>query len=174
MQLKPLDVHIFESAAEWLGQKENYQWLDFGCGLQRLPLASLNIMTQRDIHLLRIFTPDAHDTPIGLVALSNIARNFRTATLWYVLGDKSYAGQGYTSRAVSQILGIGFQELGLQSVSAWAVELNQPSIRVLLRNGFRPVGRQRQCHGIGNSLFDRLLFDLLAHEYEEMLHVSSV
>ena len=174
MQLQPLDIHILELVAEWLGQKENYQWLDFGCGLQRLPPASLKIMMQRDIHLLRLFTPDAHDTPIGLVALSNIARDFHTATLWYVLGDKNYAGQGYTRRAVSQILGVGFQDLGLQSVSAWAVELNQPSIRVLLRNGFRLVGRQRQCHRIDNNLFDRLLFDLLAYEYEETLHASSV
>jgi RimJ/RimL family protein N-acetyltransferase len=142
--------------------------LDFGNGHQSLTPASLKIMTQRDIHLIRAFTSDGNDASIGLVAFSNVDHHFKTATLWYVLGNKQNGGQGYTTRAVSKILSLGFTELGLQTINAWAVELNLPSIRVLERNHFRLIGRQRQCHYIDGRACDRLLFDLLACEHEEI------
>ena len=168
MQFNPIDHYAIEVIAEWMASKENYQWLDFGEGNQILTPVSLKIMTQRDIHLFRVFTSDLDQAPIGLVALSHIARNFRTATLWYVLGDKRYAGQGYTTRAVSRMLTLGFKELGLHAINAWAVESNEPSIRVLTRNRFQMIGRQRRSHYIDGRPFDRLLFDLCATEHEEL------
>lgn len=166
MQLRPIDTVALGFVAEWMAREENYQWLDFGNGNQVVTPVSLKLMTQRDIHLFKVFTSDLDGAPIGLVALSNISHNFHTATLWYVLGDKSYGGQGYTTRAVSQILTFGFSELGLQAVNAWAVEYNDPSIRVLTRNRFQMIGRQRRCHYIGGRAFDRLLFDLLSCEHK--------
>ena len=166
MKLRPIEPSEIEIVAGWMAQKENYQWLDFGNGVQVLSAASLKIMLQRDIHLLRVFTPDSEDLPIGLVALSNIDRNFKTATLWCLLGNKSYARQGYSSRAISEILTLGFRDLGLQTVNAWAVDQNIPSIKMIERNNFRLVGRQRQCHCIDGQPCDRLLFDILASEHK--------
>lgn len=166
MRLDPLSDSNLEAAAAWMAAKENYQWLDFGAGLQILTPVALKVMSQRDLHLIRVFTPDGGVKPIGLVALSNIAESFRTATLWYVLGEKSDGGRGLTSRAVSQVLALGFRERGLATVNAWVVESNERSRRVLARNGFRLIGRQRQCHSIDGRLHDRLLFDLLSTEYE--------
>ena len=80
-----------------MAQPAIYQWHDFGNGQQILTSASLKIMRQRDVHLLRVFSADGDDVPIGLVALSNIAPCFKTATVWYVLGNKAYARQGYTT-----------------------------------------------------------------------------
>jgi RimJ/RimL family protein N-acetyltransferase len=157
--------------AGWMAERENYKWLGFGNGHQSLTTATLKVMTQRDIHVLRIFTSDADDVPIGAVALSNVDPMFKTATLWFVLGDKEYSGRGYTTRAVSNILMFGFTQLGLQAVNAWTVETNIASRHVLERNNFQYVGRQRQCHYIDDQPFDRLLFDLLAHEHNEGKHV---
>lgn len=168
MILKPIDNPSVELVATWMAEKENYQWLDFGNGSQPLSPLALKFMTQKDSHLLRIFTADKDETPIGLVALSNVNHNFRTAMLWYVLGNKDYAGQGCTTRAVSQILALGFLKLGLEAVNAWALEQNTASIRVLERNRFRLIGRQRRCHYIDNRPCDRLLFDMLASEYTEI------
>jgi RimJ/RimL family protein N-acetyltransferase len=168
VQLQPLDAYSLDLVAKWMAREENYQWLDFGLGNQILTVTSLKVMMQRDIHLLKLFTADSDDTPIGLVALSNIAHSFKTATLWYALGDKTYAGQGYTTHAVSQILTLGFKELGLAAVGAWTVEHNKASIRVLMRNHFRIIGRQRRCHYIDGRPFDRILFDLLAAEHKEV------
>jgi len=108
MELLPLDKPEFiRLAAQWLGREENYKWLDFGDGAQALSVVSLRIMSQRDLHVLRVFTPDDSDLPIGIVALSDIRRHSKTAgSLWMVLARKRYAG--YAARAVSKLLTFGF------------------------------------------------------------------
>jgi RimJ/RimL family protein N-acetyltransferase len=165
MNLHPTTPKTEELIGSWLSTKENYQWLDFGGMSQALSAVSIRLMNQSNKHYLRVFTPDEADLPIGLAALSDIHRDFRTARLWYVLGDKQHAGKGYATRAVSALLKLGFGELGLKSISAWAVEANKPSVAVLRKNRFREIGNQRQCHYIDGRCHDRLLFDLLASEF---------
>lgn len=134
--------------------------------MQLLHPAALKAMCLTVSHVIRVFTSEADEMPIGIVALSNLSTNFKTAMLWYVLGNKEYGGKGYTTRAAYQILRFGFTALGLQAVNAWVVETNIPSIRVLERNNFQLIGRQRRCHYIEEQGFDRLLFDLLGVEHE--------
>jgi len=168
MKLTPIDSpERIRLVAGWLAEKENSQWLDFGDGRQLLSPESLKIATQRGTHVLRIFTSDVDDLPIGVVGLNNVNPHLRTANLWVVLGDKSYAGQGYASRAASKMLTLGFLELGLHAINPWVVEHN-PSIRIARRVNFRPIGRQRECHYIDGRPYDRLWFDLLASEHKEI------
>jgi RimJ/RimL family protein N-acetyltransferase len=168
MQLKPPNSREdLELIASWLGQKENNQWLDLGDGRQLVSPEWLKMAMQRGSYLIRLFTSDEHDRPVGIVALSNINTKFKSATLWVVLGDKTCARRGYATRAVSKILTLGFTELGLTSINTWVVEHNH-SVGVCLANGFRPIGRQRQCHYIDGRAYDRLWFDILASEHEEI------
>jgi RimJ/RimL family protein N-acetyltransferase len=166
MKLLPLDhPELVAQVAGWLGQKENNQWLDFGDGRQRLSPEWLKVGIQRGTHVVRAFTDEA-GIPIGAVGLSNLNPHFKTGTMWVVLGEKSRAGRGHATRAVSAMLTLGFRELGLAAISTWIVEHN-PSVRVAERVGFRPFGRQRQCHYIDGKAYDRLWFDLLASEHLE-------
>jgi RimJ/RimL family protein N-acetyltransferase len=162
MRLRPLDEELVDVAAAWTQAPENAKWLRFGPGISSLTAPALRVMSQRDIHRLRVFGPEA--APAGLVALSDIDRDFRTATLWYLLGDKRLRGTGQTSRAVAALMEEAFYELSLDAVTAWVVDGNVASIRVLERNGFRPAGRQRRCHRIDGVAKDRLLFDRLASD----------
>ena len=84
MKLLPLDnPELIELVASWLGREENYKWLDFGNGILAPTAVSLKVMTQRDLHVLRVFTPDDSDLPVGVVGLSNVDRRFKTAgSLW--------------------------------------------------------------------------------------------
>ena len=171
MQLKPLDSpEDFQLVAGWLAAKENYQWLDFGDGRQLVSPEWLKIGTKRGTYVLRLFTSDGDDALIGVVGLSNINPHFKTANIWVVLGDKSHAGRGYASRATSKMLTLGFSELGLHAIHTWIVEHN-PSVHVAARVKCRPIGRQRQCHVIDGQAYDRLWFDLLASEHEEIQDV---
>lgn len=168
MKLLPLQSReAFELAAGWLQPKENMQWLDFGIGHQPVTPALLMIMARREAHLLRLYTSDRDDTPIGLVALSSVDPVFKTATFWGTSGDKSFRNRGYSTLASSKLMTLAFGELGLRSVNTWAVEGN-PSIRVIKRLGFRYVGRLRKCHCIEGRPCDRLVFDLLAREHREL------
>jgi RimJ/RimL family protein N-acetyltransferase len=168
MQLKPADSpDLLRVVAGWLSDKENYQWLDFGDGRQMVSPEWLKIAMQRGTHVLRVFTDDETDAPIGVAGFSNLNPHFKTGTYWIVLGDKARAGRGYASRATSRMLTFGFTELGLHAIQTWIVEHN-PSVRVAERVRFRPIGRQRQCHLIDGRAYDRLWFDLLPSEHEEL------
>jgi RimJ/RimL family protein N-acetyltransferase len=165
VKLLPPDAAALGRVAGWLADVATARWLDFGDGTQTLTLPALALMAKRPAHLLRMFTPDGADEPVGLVAFSDIARTVGTARLWYVLGAREHAGRGLTTRAVSRLLGVGFAELGLVAVNAWVVDGNGASVRVLERNGFRLIGRQRRCHAMDGRRWDRLLYDLIAEEH---------
>lgn len=168
MKLLPLDSPaLLQLAASWLALEENYRWLDFGGGRQIVTPALLKIMTQRDSHVIRLYTGAHDDDPVGIVGLNDVSRHSRTGTLWGVTGDKSFRSRGYATFGGSRFLTFAFGELGLASVNTWAVEHN-PSVRLIERLGFRFVGRQRQCHRMDGGVYDRLLFDLLAAEHREL------
>ena len=168
MRLRPLDSpELIHLVAKWLAEKANYQWLDFGDGRQSLTPEWLKIMTQRQSDVLRAFTADGSDVPIGVVGLSNIDHHFKTARFWVVVGDKSFAARGYATPALSKMLTLAFQDLGLHTVNTWVVEGN-PSVRIVKRLNCRFIGPQRQCHYIDGRPYDRLWFDLLASEHKEI------
>jgi len=168
MKLVPLDrPEILALVAGWLARKENHQWLDFGNGRQPITPALLKIMAQRETHFMRAYTSDRDDTPIGIVGLNSVDRNFKTATFWGVSGEKSFRNRGYSTIASSKLMTLAFGDLGLHAINTWAVEHNA-SLRTIERLGFRLVGRQRQCHYIEGRPNDRLLFDLLASEHREL------
>src|SRR5256885_10796813 len=103
MTLRPLSSFAdFELAAAWLQRKENYQWLDFGSSRQGVTPALLKIMVQRQTNFIRLYTSDPDDTPIGIVALTNVDRNMRTGTFWIVAGDKSFRSRGWGRIAASR------------------------------------------------------------------------
>ena len=167
MRLLPLDSpELIRQVASWLSLKENYQWLDFGNGKQILSPEWLKIAIQRDTEVLRVFTSEDDETPVGVVGLTSVDRAFRTARVWVVAGDKSFGARGHATRAASKILTYGFSELKLQAINTWIVETN-PSLRIAARLNFKPIGRQRQCHSIDGRPLDRLWFDLLADEHRE-------
>jgi RimJ/RimL family protein N-acetyltransferase len=173
MQLKPLDTpERLVTAVGWLSQKNNYQWLDFGDGRQLVSPEWLKIAIQRGNLALRIFTSDGDDLPIGVVGLANVNRHFKTANFLIVLGDRTFAKQGYATRAGLAMLTIGFRDLGLRSIHTWIVDGNH-SVHLARNLNFKPIGRQRQCHYIDGRPYDRLWFDVLASEHQELEDVRS-
>src|SRR3989475_12822730 len=80
MKLLPLDTpERIELVAGWLGKPENYKWLDFGNGVQRVTPITLKIMSQRNLHVFRIYTAGDEDAPAGVVGLTNVGPNLQTA-----------------------------------------------------------------------------------------------
>ncbi len=169
MQLMPISTpELATLVADWLAEKRISRWLDFGNGVQSPSASSLRIMAQKDSHVLRVFTGDEGTAPIGVVGLSNVDRRFRTGMIWIALGERRFSAKGHAIRAAAEMLEIGFAEIGLQAVNAWAVERNHASVRIIERLGFRPIGRQRRCHTIDGQVCDRLWYDMLASEFEGM------
>ncbi len=166
MKLVPVqDRDLVERVAGWLADPENSKWLDFAGG-QRVTPFLVKVMSQRDTHFLRVCVNE-DDVPIGIVGLNNIDRNAGSATFWGVTGEKAFRRHGYATFAWSKFLSIAFHELGLHVINTWVVETN-PSRRIVERLGFRYIGRQRECHRMGDRLYGRELYDLLASEHREL------
>jgi RimJ/RimL family protein N-acetyltransferase len=153
-----------DQAAGWLARPEAWRWLDFGQGHRSIDAKTLKLMAQREIHELRVFAEDPGGEPLGLAALSDVDRSFGTARLWYVLGQQRFSGRGLMTGVVARLLEIAFSELELSAVNAWVVDENRASIRVLEKNHFRLIGRQRRCHVIDGISHDRLLYDRLPED----------
>jgi ribosomal-protein-alanine N-acetyltransferase len=72
---------------------------------------------------------------VGVMSLMGVDSDGH-AELGYWIG-KPYWGQGLATAAGRLILGFGFQELGLQRVTAGCLQWNPASVRVLEKLGFR-------------------------------------
>lgn len=150
----------------WLSDPQNNQWLELDMANIGSP-SQLKTLLNSDAHYVRLFKATPEGDALGLVGLSNINRTLGTAMPWCVLNSDSHAGKFYMIRALSKLLQIAFDEMGLRSLHAWTVENNAPSVRLLRYAGFRYIGRQRRCHMINGRVLDRLWFDLLDFEYRE-------
>src|SRR5260370_27710351 len=95
-----------------------------------------------------------------VVGLTNVDRNFKTASVWCVLGNKGYGGLG--TRAVSEMLTVGFTELGLEAINAWTVETNVGGRHVVERLHFTYIGRQPPCHHVDRPPLDPPPFPILS------------
>src|SRR5579885_2813849 len=129
MELLTLEnERLLELAARWLADPQNRHCQAFEGNPPGQ--AHLRAMSQDRAHLLRVFTAD-QGAPIGLVGLSGVNRDFRTALRWALLGERRYAGQGYLSRAAAAMLTLGFTQLRLDCVSASAVDSDPAALRIL-------------------------------------------
>ena len=95
---------------------------------------------------------------VGGVTLANVRRGVtQAASLGYWIG-LPFVRQGYASEAVAAMLRFAFNELELNRVEAACMPINQASIGVLTRSGFRPEGRARGYLRINGHWEDHLLF----------------
>jgi RimJ/RimL family protein N-acetyltransferase len=166
MRIRTAANRDLETIAGWLALPRIARWLDFGSDRPLTPVALKYAIAQGSMRLFTYAPADAEgDAPIGVVGLSSIHPRFRTALLWYALGEPGFAGQGLTGRAAAEVVRIGFHELDLRAINAWVVDGNEASVRILENIGFQRIGRQRQCHRIEGRRRDRLLFDIVSSEF---------
>jgi len=152
----------FELVAAWLSDPEINRWLTGEWRDKRATpgLVAMMVRNKRN----RVYLVHFQGKPCGLVALADIDKVDKTAMVWYFLGEATLARHGVTSVAVKSLASLSFQQLGLASIYAWAMEDNEPSKAVLQRVGFREVGRIRQAASSRGRQVDRVYFDLVADE----------
>ena len=98
----------------------------------------------------------------GTVSLSSIVLDpLRSATLGYWVAER-LSGRGLATRAVRDVTGIAFEELGLHRLEAATLVDNAPSQRVLEKNGFERIGLARRYLQIAGEWRDHLLFQRTA------------
>jgi len=148
----------------WFAQADINQWFDFGLGRQDLPPLALHAMLNTGRHRIRVFGPDRCRSPSGLVAVSDVTHRFATGSFWVLRDKRRPAYPDMTYDASKRLLCEAFELDRLRCITAWAVQSNGRSQRLLARLGFRLIGLQRDCHLVNNVRIGRLLYDLLPDE----------
>lgn len=104
------------------------------------------------------------DRVIGTVGLLHFDWPSRRAEIGYGLGQP-YWGKGLAGEAVAALLEYGFETLGLHRIEAELDPRNDPSARVLERQGFVREGLLRERCIVGDEVTDSLIMGLLRRDY---------
>jgi RimJ/RimL family protein N-acetyltransferase len=79
---------------------------------------------------------------------------------------REYQCQGYAEEAVRLILRYGFYELRRHKCNSECLAINQASIRLHQKLGFKVEGRRREAIYMDGGYHDTILFGLLINEFD--------
>lgn len=163
ISVAPMTPEHFELVAGWLSDENINQWLTSEWRGQTINARLLPAIVRNRRNRLLLACQDGQ--PRGLVGFADLDEVDRVAMIWYLLGDREHGGRGLITEAVACALRVAFGELGLCAVYAWIIDGNEPSRRVLVKNGFREAGRIRSAARCGDRNVDRVYFDLTAGDF---------
>ncbi|HIE4193699.1 MULTISPECIES: GNAT family N-acetyltransferase [Burkholderia] len=148
----------------WLAQPTISRWFDFGLGRQALPALAVQAMVYSRQHRIRVFGSAGYPVPSGVVAVSDVTHRLATGSFWILRDRLRPACVNMAYNAATYLLHEAFVRDRLRCITAWAVDCNVPSQRLLARLGFRLIGLQRDCHLVDGTRVGRLLYDLLPED----------
>ena len=173
--LSPCTVEDAEKWAEWdnnlevaipLGD-EAYSQIPLGREKE-----SISDVIKSQAHVFSIV--DLKDNVlIGRCLLTAIDQVNRSAMLGIVIGEKAYWDKGYGQDAIRLLLDYGFNLLNLSSIMLGTFSYNRRAIACYQKVGFKEIGRRRKAKIIGGKVFDCILMDILAEEFESV-YVNSL
>jgi RimJ/RimL family protein N-acetyltransferase len=159
VSVEALGPDYFGMAATWLSQPDVNRWLtaEWRDRVVEPRLVAVAARNSRN----RLFLARSSGVPCGVVGLSDLDTVDHLAMIWYALGPSSLRGRGVMSEAVQLVVRLAFEKLGLDCVYAWTMADNVSSQRVLIKNGFREVGRFRQSALSQGVRVDRIYYDII-------------
>jgi len=114
---------------------------------------------------LGIFLLDG--TAIGDVALQDIDWKNRSCSIGLGIAKIEYRSKGYGTEAVSIFLEYGFNNLGLERITANTLEQNKGAQHSLEKSGFILEGRERKAIYFAGRKWDRLNYAILKDEFNK-------
>ncbi|ACY20729.1 GCN5-related N-acetyltransferase [Gordonia bronchialis DSM 43247] len=100
---------------------------------------------------------------VGECSLHAIDWRNRVAQVGICIWAPADRGRGYGHRGVSEMVGWGFDHLGLHRLEAWIVDGNDPSRKLFESLGFVHEGSLRQRYFHGGSHLDVDIMALVQH-----------
>ena len=122
-----------------------------------------NIATRKTEQFIIVDKKKEHS--IGSVYLRDVDYKNKKAELGIFIGEISYLGKGYGSKAAKIILKYGFNELGLNKVFLRVLADNSRAIRSYEKVGFQQEGYFRKDVLINGSFHDLIFMALLHDEF---------
>jgi len=124
----------------------------------------LRMVNNPPVNLIRLGI-QAHNLLIGYVDLGQMNPLEARAAFGIAIGNRAYWGQGYGYTAGHQMLRYGFQDRGLERVTAEAHASNTRPIALLVRLGFTLEGVLRRHETYRGEKQDVYLYGMLKEEF---------
>ncbi len=164
-KLRAAQANDLEDIARWLSEPQTNRWL-FSQFRGKTPTArGLRPMLVGGKN--RLFVGELDNRPCVVVGIANIDRTDHTGMLWWALGDKTQGSRGLTTRAVSEVIELAFNDLDLHSVNAVVMAPNAASLRVCEKVGLQPAGIYREGITLDGEFVDAHLFDAVKGDWQK-------
>lgn len=112
-----------------------------------------------------IFQKSQNDTLVGIIEAMDFNQKVDMVTIGYYLAE-AYWGKGIATEAVHTIVKYLFEEVVINRIQAEVMPLNEPSKKVLLKNGFLKEGLIRQASlWSGKGIVDLEIYSYLKEDY---------
>jgi RimJ/RimL family protein N-acetyltransferase len=149
-------------AASWLADPQINCWLYSEWRERAIDERLVALVANHPRNRMWMITCDGE--PYGICCVTDISTVDRSGTAWYLRGTGIARIPGAMTRAVGEMVGEAFSQMGLRSISASILEPNLASRRILENNHFREAGRLRKAFKLQGGFVDRILFDLLPED----------
>jgi len=106
-------------------------------------------------------------TIIGDIALQDIDHKNRSCTIGMGISKLEYRNKGYGQEAVKILLEYGFNNYGLERITADTLEINISAQKSLEKIGFKLEGKERKAVYFGGKKYDRYNYGILIDEYNK-------
>jgi len=106
-------------------------------------------------------------TVIGDVALQSIDNINRSCSIGIGIAKIENRCKGYGTEAIRLILNYGFDNVGMERITASTLEINIPAQKALEKLGFTLEGRGRKAVYFRGERYDSMHFGLLVGEWKK-------
>lgn len=126
-----------------------------------------NIISDRN-NLRFTITMKDKDEPLGMVNIVNIDWKSGVAFTGIKLFETASRGQGIGFDTVMSIMKYAFDELRLNRLEGTILDINEPSMRLYKKCGWKEEGIRRQSQYQMGSYYDEYFVAILKSEFEEI------
>lgn len=165
--IRPIEDDDIDVLYQWYNDQEVNLW-----STGAWPLNTLQSKDQLAVRFLdgspdtfRYAILDENDRPIGTVGFKEMNIPGRSATLFVVIGNKSYWGKGYGTDALITFSRFLFNQWNFHRISLDTWDGNIRAIKAYEKVGFKLEGRQREARFVSGNYHDAILMGLLREEF---------
>lgn len=165
--LNPLTPSVINSLFETKSKNEIMQFL--GCNddefIRYQEMHEKGMETHRLSFYSFVIILKQTNKPIGEIGFHTWNSTHRRAEAYYMLRNDVDKQKGYMSEAFPEVLKFGFSEMNLHRVEALVADWNEPSVKLLVKNGFVKEGIVREDYVVNGKNEDSVCYSLLKHEW---------
>ncbi|NMA69790.1 MAG: GNAT family N-acetyltransferase [Desulfitobacterium sp.] len=170
--LRPLENDDIVLFKKWYNDQEVNYWANGAW-----PLTTM--LGEEEIEERFFLTQDSSDryivlnekkTPIGTIGFRELNLPARSATLFIIIGEKEYWGQGYGTDALRVLIDYLFLQWNLHRLTVDTWDGNHRAIRAYEKLGFKVEGCLRQARFVQGEYRDAIIMGILRNEYESLFN----